>query len=298
MTGAAGLTVNGTHTVNLSGAAQVGTYELYAFTTGTPLASQFSIGTNTAGNFIYGLNVIPNVEVDLVVAPSNSVSAAWDFNGGGNFNDNSKWNPAVTPSGPGLTATFGNGMANTVNTTPSMTVMIDGADVAGSLVFSNTLGTGYILGNDGISGHGITLNNNGLPAAVNVSATTSQSILANLTLADNVAFTINTGSSLSITGNLSEVGGSRALTMTGPGTLTLGNTNSYSGGTTINSGTLKTTASGALGSGPLTITGFGVTSTLILGANQTVSNLTSSGSGTGAGTVSVASGNTLISTGP
>ena len=57
--GAAGLTVNGTHTLNLSGAAHVGTYELYAFTTGTPLVTQFSIGT-AAGNFRYAFNVIPN----------------------------------------------------------------------------------------------------------------------------------------------------------------------------------------------------------------------------------------------
>ena len=297
VTGAAGLTVNGTHTVNLSGTAQAGTYELYAFTAGTPLATQFSIGTNTAaGNFIYAFAVIPNVEVDLVVTPG-PVSAAWDFNGGGNFSDNSKWNPAVVPNGAGLTATFGNGVSNTVNTTPSMTVLIDGADVAGSLVFSNTNGTGYILGNDGVSGHGITLNNNGKGAAVNVSASTPQTILANLTLADNVAFSINSGSSLSISGSLSEAGASRTLTVNGPGTLILGSANTYSGGTTINSGTLKTTASGALGSGPLTINGLGVTSTLTLGANQTVSSLTSNGSGTGAGTVSVASGNTLISTG-
>jgi autotransporter-associated beta strand protein len=294
--GAAGLTVNGTHTVNLLGAAQLGTYELYAFTTGTPLASQFSIGTNTAGNFGYAFTVTPNAEVDLVVTPG-PVSAAWDFNGDGNYSDNSKWNPALTPSGPGLTATFGNGVSNTVNTTPSITVLIDGAGVAGSLGFSNSNGTGYILGNDGVNGHGIKLDNNGLGAAVNVTANTPQAILANLTLADNAAFTINSGSSLSITGNLSEVGGGRTLAMNGPGTLTLGGANSYSGGTTINSGTLKTTASGALGSGPLTISALGVTSTLTLGANQTVSSLTSSGSGTGAGTVSVASGNTLISTG-
>ena len=197
------------------------------------------------------------------------VSAAWDFNGGGSYNDNSNWSPAGAPNSAGLTATFGNGVSNTVNTTPSLTVLIDGADVAGSLVFSNTNGTGYILGNDSVSGHGITLNNNGTGAAVNVSANTPQAILANLTLADNVTFNVNAGSSLSISGSLSQAGASRTLTMNGPGTLILGSANTYSGGTMINSGTLMTTASGALGSGPLTINGSG--STLDLGnTNQNV----------------------------
>jgi autotransporter-associated beta strand protein len=313
VTGTAGLAVDGTHTVNLSGTAQLGTYELFAFTSGVPLATQFSIGTNAAGNFIYGFRVISNAEVDLIVASS----VAWDFNGGGNYSDNSKWTPGLVPNSAGAPAIFGNGVSNTVNATLSATIVIDGAEVAGSLAFSNTNGTGYILGNDGVSGHGIILNNNGTGAAINVSANAPQAIAANLTLADNVAFNINSGSSLSVTGNLNESGGSRSLTFTGPGTLTLGGANSFSGGTTINTGTLNAAATGALGTGPVTINSgtlnattagalsssckvtinaVGVNSALNLLGSQTVDSLTTSSTGTAAAVVAVPSGSTLLFT--
>ena len=293
--GTAGLTVQGNHTVNFTGNATPGTYELFAFTSGTPLSTQFSIGTHNAA-VKYVLSVIPNAEVDLVISPA-PVSAAWNYNGDGNFSDGSKWNPTVAPSGAGLTATFGNGVSNAVNITPSATVQIDGAHVVGSLVFNNTNGTGYILGNDAVNGHGITLDNNGNGAAVTVAASALQTIASNLTLADNVAFSINGGSSLSITGNLNETGGSRILTMTGSGTLTLAGTNTYGGGTTINSGTLKTTAAGALGSGALTINAAAGNTTLNLGANQTVSHVTTNGTGGTSAVISVGSGATLVSAG-
>jgi autotransporter-associated beta strand protein len=293
VTGTAGLAVNGIHTVNFSGTAQLGTYELFAFTSGGPLASQFTMGTNGAGILSYSFAVTPNSEVDLIVTLT---SAAWDFNGAGNYSDSSKWHPSVVPSGAGVPVTFGNGVVNTVNAS-SIPVLVNGAEVAGSLVFNNTNSARYDLTNDGISGHGITLNNNGGGANINVSANALQIILANLTLADNLACSINAGSVLSIGGNVNQSGGSRTLTVNGPGTLTLGGANTYSGGTVINSGTLNTTINGTLGSGPLTINAANATSTLNLNANQTVSSLTSSGSGGGSAVVNVASGRTLVLTG-
>ncbi|HEV2968368.1 MAG TPA: autotransporter-associated beta strand repeat-containing protein [Pirellulales bacterium] len=73
-----------------------------------------------------------------------------------------------------------------------------------------------------------------------------------------------------ISGVLADNGaGQLAVTMNGTGVWILSGANTYSGGTTINSGTLKTTTSGALGSGSLTINGSG--SILDLGnTNQNV----------------------------
>lgn len=84
VTGALGLTVGGTHTLNLSGTAQPGTYELYSFTAGTPTANQFAIGANSAGNYLYSFSVTANQEVDLMVqiAPSlvwtGATDNSWD----------------------------------------------------------------------------------------------------------------------------------------------------------------------------------------------------------------------------
>ena len=176
VTGAAGLTVNGNHIVNLSGTPQQGTYELYAFTSGSPVATHFALGSSPPPGFVYSLfSVNPSAEVDLLVANA----CSWDFNGDGNYGDSSKWNPSIVPSGAGLTATFGNGVSNAVYITPSATVLIDGAEIVGSLVFNNTNGTGYILSNDGVAGHGITLNN-GTGAIISVSSNTLQTITANL----------------------------------------------------------------------------------------------------------------------
>ncbi len=108
----------------------------------------------------------------------------------------------------------------------------------------------------------------------------------------------NTGAN-TISGALTDNGLAQlAITMNGTGLWILSGVNSYSGGTTINSGTLMTTGSGGLGVGPLTINAANnVTAVLNLGGNETVSFATIIQSGTGAAIVNVAAGATLTSTG-
>jgi fibronectin-binding autotransporter adhesin len=92
--------------------------------------------------------------------------------------------------------------------------------------------------------------------------------------------------------------GQLAVTMSGTGLWILSGANTYSGGTTINSGTLMTTDSGALGVGPLTINAANnITSVLNLGSDEFISDVTINQSGTGAAIVNVAAGATLTSTG-
>jgi autotransporter-associated beta strand protein len=128
------------------------------------------------------------------------------------------------------------------------------ADTVGSLTFSNTNGTQYILGNDGNASHGLTLDNNGTGAIVTVSANTSQSIFSNLILADNATFNVSGTSSLLISvGSIGESGSSHGLTKIGTGTLTIDTPNGYTGGTTVNAGVLATTSTGTLGNGALIV---------------------------------------------
>jgi autotransporter-associated beta strand protein len=243
-----------------------------------------------------------NLTGDLLidVDPSHDVysyDGTWDSGSSGSYSGTAKWYGAIAPSGTNVTATFGNGVLNTVNA-PSVTVTVDSAVVAGYLVFNNTHGTGYILGNDGVIGHGITLNNGGIGANVSVAAgvTALQQIQANLVLADDATFDIASGSSLLVTvGGISETGGSRSVTLTGGGTFTIDTPSSYSGGTTVNNGTLATTATGTLGAGPLVVNAEddSIASAVNLGNSQTVSELSGTLAGTGTARVGVAVGTTF-----
>ncbi len=106
----------------------------------------------------------------------------------------------------------------------------------------------------------------------------------------NGGYTIaaNTGDSLPITGSgqidvasgisdtiTAPLNGSNGLTLTGSGTLVLNDSNSYTGGTAIDGGTLKLAASTAIGSGSIVIDNTGYGGTLDL-YGQSVSNSLSS----------------------
>ena len=295
------MAVTGTNTVNLSGAAQTGTYELFAFTSGAPDANQFMIGTNTAGGA--GLNFsfhVTGSEVDLFVV-GGSASSAWNFSGDGNYGDMSKWDLGVIPNAPTQIATFGNGTTNSIANPPTATanVTIDGSYTLGGITFNNNQGTTYSL-NQGGNGTGLKLDNNGNGATVTVATGAGNpTIAANLTLADDTSFDIASGSNLTLSVGgagvvLGETGGSRSLIKSGPGTLTVSRPSSYTGSTTVNAGTLTTTSGGTLGAGPLIVNGNGVASVVNIGSSQSLSSLSGTVANSGSARVNVNSGTTTI----
>jgi autotransporter-associated beta strand protein len=213
---------------------------------------------------------------------------AWNLNGDGNFGNSLAWNSS-TPNAAGAAVLFGDGAGMRVSA-DSVQVTVDGAYTAGSLSFDTTAGTSYAIVGDGQAGHGITLDSGtGSGASVNVYSG-NHSIAANFTIADpgGLSFDIVSGSTLTITGSIREVGGPRSLTLDDVGTLVLGNTNTYTGGTTVRFGTLITTGNGSLGSGPLTVNASsGSVSSVEIGGVETVSGLSGTVQQTGTATVSV-----------
>ena len=286
----------GVHTIGLTGNVAVGTYNLFGFTGTAPDLGGFTLG-NKLGSGYNEYLAMGSDQLDLIVALSAS-SGAWNFVGNGAYGDSTNFDPALVPNGAGLTATFGAGTTNPINlsTVPSgaISVAIDGAYTVGSMVFDNSA-VSYTLANDSVSGHGLTLDSGSGAGTSIVVNSGSHTIAANLTLADagGNAFALAGGTNLTVSGSIGETGGSHSISLSGGGMLTLSNADTYSGGTTVAAGTLRTPADGALGSGPLALNSTGGATVVNVGGNEAVGGLSSAVSGGGSAAVNVAAGKSL-----
>jgi autotransporter-associated beta strand protein len=161
----------------------------------------------------------------------------------GSWSNGGNWTGGAAPSGAGFQAIVGNGTP-----TPA-TITLDGAQTVGELTFANAVSgtTGFTLA-AGASGT-LTMNNSFLTAQIAVSSGV-HGISAPVILAGNLSVTPTTGTTLNISGNISEeTPGTGTLSLEGPGTLVLSGSNTYTGGTFVWSGTLQVSSSAALADG-------------------------------------------------
>ena len=275
----------------------LGTYPLISYgslvLTGT-LGSSLSIGdgnnswpANDTAAFATTTSSGPGT-LELIIS-ANVSSGTWTSVSNSDYGMGTNWSSNEVPNGPGLAATFGAGSQSSVSINSGYTL--------GQLNFNNggnpSAPPGYTLSGDG----GLTLSNTGGGASVNVSSgglNPALGVSLTLTLADSsltTTFNIASDGSLDVAGPINQSSSGQKIILTGGGTLSLDNgTNSYSGGTTVNNGTLILTASSGtatLGSGPLAING----SSSVVNANTTLT--VGSLSGTGGGQLSVAGSATL-----
>jgi autotransporter-associated beta strand protein len=176
---------------------------------------------------------------------------------------------ALTKTGTG-TLTLGGVNSYSGNTTVSAGTLKYGVNnalpsgaAAGNVAVSGTLDLGGFSGTiNGLSGSGVVTNTAGSASTITLGANDQTSTFA---------------------GTLSNTGSSLALVKTGTGTLTLGGANTYSGGTTISSGTLRYGVNSTIpsGSGKGNVT---VNATLDFnGFSGTVNGLSGSGAVTNSG---------------
>jgi len=196
-------------------------------------------------------------------------AAAETWNGGfGNWSNAAKWTPATVPNAIDATATF-----NAVDLNVSYGVDLTGGPfTVGTLNLNSSVAvSGYSFG----SGTMIMQVSAG-SAAINVQSsnfTTDFTSATTLQLNSNtVITTASSAARLRVDGL---VAGAGALTIAGPGTVTLNHANTYAGGTTLTSGTLAIGGAAALGTGTVNF----ANGTLLANVTGTLANNLSVGTG-------------------
>jgi autotransporter-associated beta strand protein len=146
-------------------------------------------------------------------------------------------------------------------------IMIDGGTLNNSAAGNNGWGVAYTLSNGALltSNGGVSSTSAasafsfGNSTTVNVpygTATIAGHVDLRGDLGDTaVGFTVASGATLNVTADISNTNGSLGVTKLGAGAMTLTGTNTYSGTTAINAGTLQAGNASALGSGTISFGG-------------------------------------------
>ena len=155
----------------------------------------------------------------------------WNNNGGGTWSDSGKWVSNSVPGGNALnTAVFG-----AILTSGTATVNMDGNNSLSSLSFCTTGTTSYLI--TGTST--LSFWNAGGAAATITNSGGSQTIAVPISLSSNLNVVAAGGSTLTVSGPISEVYTGMALSVSGGGTLILSGSSNYTGATTVNASTLQ-----------------------------------------------------------
>ncbi len=219
---------------------------------GTPSESQWPDGTSS----VYQVNWV-RVWKD---SSGSASSVTWNntaSNGVGNWTSGGAWSGGVAPQIANQTAIFG---ANAVSS--SQTVNWNYSQTVGGLTFNSA--TGYTIGNGGGSLMLASSSGSVLVQATSGS-TVGQTINSRVELYNNGIFrnSMTGGQLLTINGKVIDIG-SQTLTADGAGTVVLAGANTYSGSTSIASGTLVMANPSALGSGEVFVSNGG---TLVVRTN-------------------------------
>ena len=174
---------------------------------------------------------------------------AWANSGGGSWNLPGNWNGNKVPgaSAPD-TVTFGNVIGSR-----TVTVTLDGNWAVGSLTFNTSGGGSYTIA----CSAGDTTSTLMLTGSVTNSGG-NHTIAAPVVLGSNIMVSTTAGSSLTISGPVSESAVGSSVTLTGNGQLILSGSNSYTGGTVVEGGILVASNGSngsATGSGTVTLSG-------------------------------------------
>ncbi len=183
------------------------------------------------------------VLVSGVAWPIVASAQTWNTNGNGNWNTAGNWTPSTVPTGIGASATLGN-----VITAPR-TVTLNVPITLGTLSLNGT--NAYTLGGP----NALTFDASVGSATISVVGTAAHTLSVPLSLTDTLAVSNSSSGALTLSGVISGAG---ALIKSGTGTLNLNAANTYTGGTSINNGTVSYGAASAIPNASAVTIGDGV----------------------------------------
>jgi autotransporter-associated beta strand protein len=254
------LTVSGTVALNGNSVTVTGSS---LTTAGSPYTLLNATGGFTGGSTVNGspagnaiaagnLGVVSISGNKLILTVTALPSATWtDANGSGNWSDALNWNATSgtpPPHNPQDTAIFGTG-ASPVN--------LDVNEIVGTIAFTSSTIPYTISGT-----RTLTLDASGHGAAISMATgTTNATISTPVSLNDNLTASVSSGDVLAITNVISSTSTSKTLTVNGAGKTIISGANTFGPsagtvGTTLSGGgTLQVGNNSALGAGDLSVAG-------------------------------------------
>ena len=280
VSGSGGLTLNGTGTVVLAGTT-ANTFSGLTTVSSGEFDLNKTAGVDAVGGA--GVTVSGGVLKDLAANQINDAATVTVHAGTWNLNANSETVAALV-SGQ-TTGTVTSGTAATLTISGAGNASFAGT-LTGALALTKNTGTGTLTLAGANSYSGATTITTG---TLQVGSGGTTGTLGTDGVTNNAALVFNRTNTLTVGNNIS---GNGTLTQTGTGTLILTGTNSYSGATTITTGTLQVGSGGTTG----TLGTDGVTNNAALVFNRT-NTLTVGNNISGNGTLTQTGTGTLILTG-
>ncbi|NBZ95173.1 MAG: hypothetical protein EBR40_01870 [Proteobacteria bacterium] len=238
---------NKSHTITNSSAANAS------------LAMQITTGANSTNAFTFGVG-------------AGNITFTGKVSGTGPFNKTGTGTLVLGATGT-TNASFYQIQAGAVELTTANFASVANATAGSNVVIASGATLHFNGQSVGATNRGLTIagvGSDGKGVLQNSSATSATNSFTNL-LTGNSTIGVGTGGALTFSGTVTDAGagGGYSLTKVGSGSLILNASNSYAGGTLINSGTLAIGNSNALGTGTVT---FASNSTLAGVSNTTFSN--------------------------
>lgn len=180
------------------------------------------------------------IAAGLLAAPSASAqNGNWNVDAAGNWGTASNWNPAAVP---GTTAGDVIGFTNNISAARTVTISA-GSVTMGTLNIGDSNSThGFTLARSG--SHLLILDNGGSNAQINKTTTIADIISAPVQLNSHLA--ANATGQITLSGGITETGGSRNLIKSGTGALVINGVSNYTGTTEATAGTLRFVTPGSL----------------------------------------------------